>query len=125
MRTVALCALCAALSSHACDGDKGTCSTVPQRGPDPRDPQPRWPEFMPPFLHHTLRFAPDGMLWVRRTVPAYSAPSHDVIDGSGKLVRKVERAKRTRIIGFGANGANYISRRDENDLEFLQRYRLK
>jgi hypothetical protein len=32
---------------------------------------------------------------------------------------------KTRLIGFGRNGAIYVVRFDDDDLEHLQRYRLK
>jgi hypothetical protein len=33
--------------------------------------------------------------------------------------------RRSRVTGFGANGALYVVHKDENDLEFLQRFRLR
>jgi hypothetical protein len=83
-----------------------------------------WPENMPPFLNDPAFVAPNGQLWVRRTSKAGEAPMYDVIDGAGKLVQKVVAPKRTRVIGFG-NGVVYMARRDEDDLQYLQRYRLQ
>jgi hypothetical protein len=82
-----------------------------------------WPEYLPPFLDRALRFAPDGMLWVERTVPADAAPVHDVIDAEGRVSYRVSLPKKTRLVGFGANSA-YLVRIDDDDLEYLQRYRL-
>src|SRR4051812_13189671 len=44
-----------------------------------------WPEFLPPFvtgrhLNGAAFFAPDGMLWVTRSVAATAQPTYDVID---------------------------------------------
>ncbi|MEP7347498.1 MAG: hypothetical protein ABI877_19675, partial [Gemmatimonadaceae bacterium] len=83
-----------------------------------------WPESMPPFLADPALVAPNGQLWVLRTTKAGEAPMYDVIDGSGKLVQRVVAPKRTRVIGFGT-GVVYMARRDDDDLQYLQRYRLQ
>jgi hypothetical protein len=58
-------------------------------------------------------------------VGALDAPlSYDVIDRTGKLTFRVVMPGHTRIIGFGPDGAIYAVRRDDSDLEYLQRYRL-
>lgn len=94
---------------------------VPMRDEEERTD---WPEYMPPFLTDPAFVAPNGQLWVRRTTKAGEAPAYDVIDAAGKLVQKVVVPKRTRVIGFG-NGVVYMARRDEDDLQYLQRYRLQ
>lgn len=82
-----------------------------------------WPEYLPPFLNQAAVFAPDGMLWVRRTTPADAPPTYDLIDGAGRVTQRVTLAPRSRIAGFG-NGTVYVVRMDEDDLQYLQRHRF-
>ena len=91
----------------------------PADTPDPGD----WPEIMPPFLDNAVFVAPNGMIWVSRTREAGDAPNFDVIDASGKVAMRVELPKKTRLVGVG-NGTVYATRSDDDDLQYLQRYRL-
>jgi hypothetical protein len=59
---------------------------------------------------------------VSRHVASDAPPTYDVIDNSGKVVSRVVLPKRTRLVGFG-NGTVYLARIDEDDLQYLQRYR--
>jgi hypothetical protein len=93
---------------------------VPMRGEEERTD---WPDMMPPFLQDPALVAPNGQLWVLRTGKAGDPPAYDIIDGTGKLVQKVLCPQKTRVIGFG-NGVVYLSRRDNDDLLHLQRYRM-
>ena len=106
------------------DDDKGTVAIV-GRGNRKVEEPPSWPEFMPPFLHNALRFAPNGMLWVRRTGPADSPPTYDVISQVAGLTMRVVLPPKSRVVGFGANGVVYVARTDEDDLQHLQRYRFE
>lgn len=90
------------------------------------DPETWGGDFMPPFLPGTQNvatFSNDGFLWVQRTGPAGQPPTFDVIDRGGNLVQKVILPKRARLLGFG-NGAVYIARLDEDDLQYLQKHRF-
>lgn len=95
----------------------------------PAGPEPdTWPEFLPPYVLRTsdkpvAMFAPDGMLWVHRLEGAGTAPFCDVIGRDGRLAYRVTLPKRTRLVGFGANSV-YLVRLDDDDIEYLQRYRL-
>jgi len=82
-----------------------------------------WPDFLPPFTSQAvLKFAPDGNLWLERTVPDPGQQlRYDVIDSTGVLVGRVLLAPETRLVGFGVD-AVYVVRRDEMDLEYLERY---
>jgi hypothetical protein len=82
-----------------------------------------WPEYLPAFPQGAVSYATDGMVWVRRHTPAGEPPTFDVIDGNGRLAFKVVLPKRARLVGFG-NGTVYVARLDEDDLQYLQRYRL-
>jgi len=91
-----------------------------------QDPETWGGEFMPPFLavtQNVASFSNDGFLWVQRTGPAAQPPTFDVIDRTGKLVQKVVLPKRSRLVGFG-NGAVYTVRLDEDDLQYLQKYKF-
>jgi hypothetical protein len=84
-----------------------------------------WPEYLPPFMANAAQVAPNGELWVLRAAASEDvAPTYDVFDGSGKLSARVQLAKRSRVVGFG-NGTVYVARFDEDDLQYLQRYRLQ
>ena len=102
-------------------GDDGRVTVIPQRQ-RPRDPV--WPAVLPPFLMRALWIAPDGSLWIRRTGPVGMRPTYDVIDRQGRRTHQVLLPQRTRVVGFGRNGAVYVVRVDDDDLEFLQRYRI-
>ncbi len=104
------------------DDDKGTTSIINNNRRKVEEPA-SWPEFMPPFLGRALRFAPDGMLWVKRTGPADAPPTYDVISQSNGLTMRVVLPRKSRIVGFGANGVIYVARTDDDDLQHLQRFR--
>lgn len=85
-------------------------------------PEPEWPEYKGAFTSVTS--APDGKLWIQRTSPAsQKGTTYDVLDANGRLVSKVMIPERTRLIGFG-KGTIYLVRFDEDDLQYLQRYRM-
>jgi hypothetical protein len=88
----------------------------------------KWPDVLPPFVlgrssNLVATFTPDGMLWVRRAASANASPLVDVIGRDGRLAYHVTLPKRTRLVGFGANSI-YLVRIDDDDIEYLQRYRL-
>lgn len=90
-----------------------------------QDPETWGDEFMPPFLgnSNTLSFSNDGYLWVQRTGPAGQPPTFDVIDRAGNVAQRVVLPKRARLLGFG-NGVVYVARLDDDDLQYLQKYRF-
>ncbi len=95
----------------------------PGRGGPPRTD---WPAVMPPFATNRFgpaRVAPNGELWVPRSRVATDASTYDVFDAGGRRVSRVVMPKGTRVIGFGV-GTVYAFRMDEDDLVYLQRYRL-
>ena len=63
------------------------------------------------------------MLWVKRNTKAGAAPLYDVFDRAGKLAFQLELPPKTKVVGFGA-GSVYLARVDDDDLHFLQRYKL-
>jgi hypothetical protein len=88
--------------------------------PEPTD----WPEVKPAFLANAAAAAPNGQLWVLRSRAAKDKiPTYDVIDAGGRVVQRVALPENTRLVGFG-NGTVYLARADEDDLLYLQRYRM-
>lgn len=81
----------------------------------------QWPDYLPPFLDHAVRFDPDGLLWIQRTVPAGRPELFDVVDARGRVVEQVSAPARSRIVGFGRSSI-YLVRLDPDDQEFLERY---
>jgi len=67
--------------------------------------------------------APDGALWVERSVPAGTAPVLDVFDGDGRLVRQVGIPEGRRLVGVG-RAALYAVVMDGDGLQTLERYRI-
>jgi hypothetical protein len=105
------------------DNGRRSATMGPPR--DVQDPETWGGEFMPPFLQGTgtLAFSNDGYLWVRRTGAPGIPPTYDVIDRAGNLVERVVLPKKARLVGFG-NNAVYVARVDEDDLQYLQKYRF-
>ena len=105
--------------------DNGRRSASVGGNPNVQDPENWGDEYMPPFLQNqnTVQFSNDGFLWVQRTGPAGQLPTYDVIDRAGNLVQKVVLPKKARLLGFG-NGAVYVARVDEDDLQYIQKYRF-
>jgi hypothetical protein len=69
-------------------------------------------------------FATDGRLWIERTTDVGELPLYDVIDHRGRLVLQVRLHTRSRIVGFGGRSI-YVARRDNDDVEYLERYVLR
>ncbi len=98
-------------------GGGGTSQQVTQ-------PPPEFEETMPPFTGRGAVLAtPDGEVWVLRTRSAGNKiPSYDVFDKTGTLVKQVSLNPNSRVVGFG-KGTVYVARSDEDDLQYLQRYK--
>lgn len=94
-------------------------------GPNAAPARDDWPATMPPFASRfgPARAAPNGDLWVPRARAVNDAPTYDIFDATGKLTGRIAMPKGTRLLGFG-NGTVYAYRMDEDDLVYLQRYRL-
>jgi hypothetical protein len=96
-----------------------------QVGPPPGGlPEPEFAETKPPFaVPGAVHVAPEGEVWVLRTRPAGDkVPTYDVFDRNGALVKKVVLNPRSRVVGFG-RGSVYVTRGDEDDLQYLERYK--
>jgi hypothetical protein len=84
-------------------------------------PPASWPANYPAVAPLGAIAAPDGRLWVRRSIPfRVGRDQWDVIDASGKLVASWRLPAKTTIVAVG-QGAVYTVRQDEDDLRYLQR----
>ncbi len=102
--------------------DNGRVSTNASTLPPAEEPK-EWPATKPPFAG-TVVAAPNGDIWVARSRPASDKiPKYDVFNAAGRLTGQVLLPKDTRLLGFGAGGAIYTVRSDEDDLQYLQRFR--
>ncbi len=77
----------------------------------------------PPFTDTAPRIAPDGMLWVERSVASGVARTFDLFDGAGRRVSAVALPAGRRLIAFGRETA-YLVATDADGVERLERYRL-
>ncbi len=86
-----------------------------------------WPATVPPFMRGAASVranASGSQIWVRRTaIKDADLPVYDVFDEAGRVVVRVQMPARTQIVGFGAQFI-YAIRTDDDDLQYLQRYRI-
>lgn len=91
--------------------------------PSPYTEPDEWPRALPPYLDDAALMAPDGRLWIARTVALGEAPLYDVIDTEGRLVEQWRLPPDRRLVGVGHN-VLYLARRDSNEFEYLERYAI-
>src|SRR5690606_13458762 len=84
------------------------------------EPSP-WPKVKPPFS--SARAAPDGRLWVARAAADDDVAEYDVVAPGARLEKRVRLPRGVTLAGFGQDML-YAVREDEDDLRYLQRYRL-
>ena len=82
-----------------------------------------WPEYLPPYTSGLPLFSSDGTLWITRAMAAGVAPTFDLINRKGELMERIVLPQRSKLVGFG-NGTVYVVRLDDDDLQYLQRYRF-
>jgi hypothetical protein len=93
------------------------------RMPRPNIDEQDWPETKPPFEAQGVFATPEGEIWIRVSQPAAAkAAVFDVVDGAGRLVKRVRLPDGRRLVGFG-KGTLYAVQTDADDLEWLERYR--
>ena len=103
----------------------GGATSAASGGAEVRIPEPTdWPDVLPPFTTNAAFVAPNGQIWIARTREANdNTPKYDIIDAAGKVVSRIAFPAKTRVVGFG-DGVVYAVRNDEDDLQYLQRFRL-
>ena len=86
-----------------------------------------WPAYLPPFLRGAAiarSAAHASQIWVLRAKANDAEPSrYDVFDDAGRVIARVQLPARTRLLAFAGQFA-YAVRTDDDDLQYLQRYRL-
>jgi hypothetical protein len=81
-----------------------------------------WPSQKPAFVSANVFATPEGDVWVERSVAAGAPREYDVFDRQGNLTSRVVLQRDRRVVAFG-NGTVYVVRNDEDDLQYLERYR--
>ena len=88
-------------------------------------PPATWPANYPAIAPLAALAAPDGRLWVRRSIPfRVGHEQWDVIDATGKLVASWRLPAKTTIAAVG-QGVVYTVRTDQDDLRYLQRVEIR
>lgn len=81
-------------------------------------------ESKPPFSPDEIIVAPDGRVFVGRSLPANANRTvYDIFDSRGMRTDRIELPARSRIIGFGPSSI-YVSERDADDLPTLRKYAM-
>jgi hypothetical protein len=116
-----------AVSVQSVNGQVSMSMSRGRAGGDDRDEQDldsqQWPPAKPPTTGQYF-IAPDGTLWIERSVAAHQPRLYDVVGPDGQLVRAVVLPAGRRAIGVGVKGL-YARYQDENGVSFLERYDLK
>ncbi len=81
-----------------------------------------WPSHKPAFVSANVFATPEGDVWVERSVAAGAPREYDVFNRQGTLTRRVILQRDRRVVAFGS-GTVYVVRSDEDDLQYLERYR--
>lgn len=84
------------------------------------------PDYKPPFFAGASRADTEGNIWIR-TIPTKAIPGgpvYDVINRKGELLERVQIPVNSSIVGFGPNGAVYMTVRD-GDNTFLQKASIR
>ncbi len=108
------------------DIDNGQRRTSFSRGGGAPEADPadfEWPETKPAFPASSMRVASDGNTWLRRHSPAGHATLYDVLDASGHRIGSVRLPEGRTLQGFG-DGDVYLSRTDDLDFVWLERYAM-
>ena len=105
-------------------GGPGGRTAAPPPSVSATQDDPEWPETKPVFSgRQAVLVTPEGEVWVERLRKAGDRlPVYDVFDGAGRLTRQITLRPQSRVVGFG-KGTVYVTRSDEDDLQYLERYR--
>jgi hypothetical protein len=75
-------------------------------------PLSEMPDYRPAFAAGATRADDDGNLWIRTSAMFKGAPVYDVVNGSGKLIDRVQLPAGRTIAAFGKGGVVYLAVRD-------------
>jgi len=105
-------------------GPGGGRAAPPPSIPTPDASEIEWPATLPVFTgNDAVLMTPEGQVWVQRVRSAADKiPSYDIFDGQGKLVGAATLRPNSRVVAFG-RGTAYVVRTDDDDLQYLERYR--
>lgn len=81
-------------------------------------------ETKPPFTDAAVHLAPEGTLWVERSLRLGEPSAWDVFDATGSLTLRVVLPRGRRLAALG-NGTLYAVATDDDGLQRLERYRRK
>ncbi len=81
-----------------------------------------WPAAKPDATGLSL-VAPDGHLWVERSVPAGAPRTYDLIGKSGEVTGRVTLPTARRLLAVGSRGV-YVRHIDGDGINYLERYDL-
>jgi hypothetical protein len=102
--------------------NNGSRQSSVSTAPAPFEEPEAWPTVKPAFANNRVFVRANGEIWVQRQVAATANPTFDVFNGTGRLVQQVTLPRGHQLVGFG-NGTVYTVRLDEDDLQYLQRFR--
>ena len=101
---------------------------LPNSGDAPGVDDFEWAETFPAFRNDRTLISPQGEAWVERWVPVGSDTRLEVFDQEGIWQGSVVLPPRRQLIGFGEGPGGwdvaYLTRTDEYDLKWLERYRI-
>jgi hypothetical protein len=82
-----------------------------------------WPEFIPPFngIAAPALAAPDGRLWILRTITAEYKNRYDIVDRRGQLAGIVTLPTSSRVVGFGPKSV-YVAVASDDGIQKLHRH---
>lgn len=81
-------------------------------------------ETRPPFTDAAIHLAPEGTVWVERSLPLGEPSTWDVFDAAGRLTVRVVLPRGRRLAALGT-GTLYAVATDDDGLQRLERYRRK
>lgn len=90
-------------------------------GTEPDITQFEWPRRMPAFRPGSTSVSPDGRVFVGRFVHAGEPSLYDVFDLNGELMGHTEFGPNASIVGFGVDGALYVTEVDMFGLQWLKK----
>jgi hypothetical protein len=99
-------------------GGGGRSMSMPRPDIDEID----FPEYKPAFPRGAVSVTPEGEAWVQRHAAHGEPETYDVFDASGRRIEQVVLAAGRELVGFG-HGTLYAVYVDDDDLQWLERYR--